>query len=101
MSDIYARWAAQLGGGGSASGASASGGWAFGDVLVAGRGKLQVVCSGLTLGPDDLHLPPGLNYTWETDTGGDNLLRKGDRLLILVTADRQDYYVLQKAVFTA
>ena len=28
------------------------------------------------------------------------VFRAGDRLLVLVTADRQDYYVLQKAVFS-
>ena len=27
-------------------------------------------------------------------------LRAGDRLLVLVTADGQDYYILQKAVFS-
>ena len=59
-----------------------------------------MACNGLVLEPDGLHLSPGLDYTWTYDTGADNLLRAGDRLLVLVTADRQDYYVLQKAVFS-
>ena len=75
------------------------GGWFFGTVIIAGYGKLQVSCNGLSLGPEDVHLPPGLDYTWESDTGGAQLLRAGDRLLILVTSDQQDYYVLQKAVW--
>lgn len=54
----------------------------------------------MTLDAQGLHLPPDLDYTWDYDNGGDNLLRAGDRLLVLVTADQQDYYVLQKAVFT-
>ena len=48
----------------------------------------------------ELHVPPGLDYAWTEDTGGDELLRAGDRLLVLVTADGQDYYILQKAVFS-
>ena len=42
----------------------------------------------------------GQDYAWTEDTGGDELLRAGDRLLVLVTADGQDYYILQKAVFS-
>ena len=52
------------------------------------------------LGVNELHVPAGLDYAWTEDTGGDELLRAGDRLLVLVTADGQDYYILQKAVFS-
>lgn len=97
MNDVYAQWAAMLQG---PSGGISPGGWLFGDVTKAGQGKLQVVCNGLALGPEDLHVPPGLSYTWEEDTGGSDLLRAGDRLLVLVTSDAQEYYILQKAVFT-
>jgi len=97
MSDVYADFLDLLS---PAAGGIQAGGWLFGDVLLAGRGALQVACNGLVLEPDGLHLPPGLDYTWTYDTGADNLLRAGDRLLVLVTADRQDYYVLQKAVFS-
>ena len=74
-------------------------GWLFGDVLSAGGGSLRVVCSGLTLTQDDIHVPPTLDYSWTVDRGESNFLRRGDRLLVLATADRQGYYILQKAVF--
>ena len=95
MSDIYARLAGELGAG--RSGGVRMGGWHFGAVLAAGQGVLRVSCAGLALEAGDLHVPPELSYTWEEDTGGDNLLRAGDKLLLLVTADGQDYYILQKA----
>ena len=74
-----------------------SSGFLIGQVLEAGRGKLRIACNGLQLEPEDLYLPPGLTYKWETDYGGDSNLRKGDRLVIL-SADAQDYYVICKAV---
>ena len=95
MSDIYARLAGELGAG--RSGGVRMGGWLFGAVLAAGQGVLRVSCAGLALVAGDLHVPPELSYTWEEDTGGDNLLRAGDKLLLLATADGQDYYILQKA----
>ena len=60
------------------------------------------VYAGLTelLRPAERGQAPGLDYAWTEDTGGDELLRAGDRLLVLVTADGQDYYILQKAVFS-
>lgn len=99
MNEAYAALAALLGGGADTDGGGAPGGWRFGEVTAAGGGKLQVACNGLVLGPGDLRLPPGLDYTWTEDNGGANLLRPGDRLIVLVTADGQDYYVLQKAVW--
>ena len=95
MSEAIARLAGLLGGGES----SGLGGWRFGSVLRAGRGELLVACGGLELGPEELHVPPGLSYVWEEDTGGDSLLRQGDRLVVLVSADGQDYYIREKAVW--
>ena len=96
MNDVYARWAKKLEDMARPAGGGL-GGWAFGDVLEAGQGRLRVVCGGLTLGADELHVPPELDYAWTEDEGQDGLLRPGDRLLVLVTADRQDYYVLERA----
>lgn len=85
--------------GANKTGGGAPGGWLFGDVQEAGQGKLLVACNGLTLEPPDLRVPTSLDYQWQADTGGENLLRSGDRLIVLVSADQQDYYVLQKAVW--
>lgn len=97
MSDTYAQLAGMLARPGE--GAQGLNGWLFGDVLSAGGGSLRVVCGGLTLTQDDIHVPPTLDYSWTVDLGQSHFLRRGDRLLVLVTADRQDYYILQKAVF--
>lgn len=96
MSDVYAQWAKKLEGMGRPAGGGL-GGWAFADVLEAGRGKLRVVCGGLTLEAEELRVPAGLDYAWTEDDGRESYLRAGDRLLMLVTEDRQDYYILQKS----
>ena len=93
MDDVYAGLTELLR---PAERGQAPGGWLFGQVQQAGQGTLRVVCGGLTLDQTELHVPPGLDYAWTEDTGGDELLRAGDRLLVLVTADGQDYYILQK-----
>ena len=100
MSDVYARMAGVLGAGRRESGAVQPGGWLLGDVLRAGHGALQVACDGLTLGPEEIHVAQGLSYTWTLDQGQSSYLRAGDRVLVLITGDRQDYYLLQKAVFS-
>ena len=97
MDDVYAGLTELLR---PAERGQAPGGWLFGQVQQAGQGTLRVVCGGLTLDQTELHVPPGLDYAWTEDTGGDELLRAGDRLLVLVTADGQDYYILQTAVFS-
>ena len=99
MSDIYAKLAGMMGAG-SASRPIAPGGWLFGDVLEAGQGELRIACGGLSLGQTELHVSADLSYTWTLDAGQANFLRAGDRVLVLVSSDMQDYYVLQKAVFT-
>lgn len=99
MSDVYARLAAMLGGGTGRQGAFTPGGWLFGDVLEAGRGELRLACGGLSLTQGDVKVDRGLSYTWTEDEGQEHYLRAGDRVLVLVTADGQEYYVLKKAVF--
>ena len=94
MNDAYAQLAGLLEG--NQADGQALGGWLPGQVEQAGQGRLQVICGGLTLDQDDLKVLSGLSYTWVVDTGGEELLRKGDRVVVLVTADRQDYYVLAK-----
>ena len=94
LSDAYAQLAGLLGG--NQADGQALGGWLPGQVEQAGQGRLQVICGGLTLDQDDLKVLSGLSYTWVVDTGGEELLRRGDRVVVLVTADRQDYYVLVK-----
>ena len=96
MDDVYAGLTELLR---PAERGQAAGGWLFGQVQQAGHGVLRVVCNGLTLDQTELHVPPGLDYAWEEDDGSGRLLRAGDRLLVLVTADGQDY-ILQKAVFS-
>lgn len=71
--------------------------FAIGDVTAAGHGRLEISCGGLPLEPKDLWLAVGLNYHWTYDTGADNLLRKGDRV-VLLSQDGQTYYLLQRMV---
>ena len=68
-----------------------------GTVQEAGRGKLRISCGGLQLEPEDLYLAVGLDYHWTYDTGASNLLRKGDRV-VLLSQDGQDFYLLARMV---
>ena len=101
MSDVYANLAGMFSGGTGSGGQGVQlpGGWLFGDVTKAGFGFLDVVCGGLTLTQDELFVPPELDYKWVVDNGESNLLRRGDRLFILVTDDRHDHDIIKKAVF--
>lgn len=95
MEDVYAFLAGSLGqvqDGGSLP----MGGWTFGQVLAAGSGTLRISVGGLTLEAGEVYVPTDLSYTWTEDTGGDELLRAGDQLILLVTQDKQDYYILCK-----
>jgi len=78
--------------------APAGGGAYLGEVLAAGRGRLQVSCAGGVLEPDDLWLAPGLDYRWEEDTGSDSLLRAGDRVVLLAVEEMQSFCLLSKVV---
>ena len=60
MSDVYADFLDLLS---PAAGGIQAGGWLFGDVLLAGRGALQVACNGLVLEPDGLLEVPGIGET--------------------------------------
>lgn len=71
--------------------------FSVGEVKAAGNGVLRVSCDGLTLEPEDLRLAVGLDYHWTYDNGADNLLRKGDRV-VLLSQDGQTYYLLQRMV---
>lgn len=73
------------------------GAFAIGDIQAAGQGRLRILCGGLQLEPEDLWLATGLDYKWSIDTGADNLLRPGDRV-VLLSLDGQDYYLMGKAV---
>lgn len=68
-----------------------------GTVTEAGQGRLRVSCGGLQLEPEDLYLAVGLDYHWTYDYGGENLLRKGDRVALL-SQDGQDFYLLARMV---
>lgn len=96
MSNVYADLAAMMGGG--QRGPAALGGWLHGTVEAAGQGELLVTCDGLRLGPEDIAVCAPYDYAWESDTGEMQLLRPGDRVIVLVTADRQDYLLWGKAV---
>ena len=69
----------------------------IGDIMVGGFGQLKVSCGGLTLEPEDLYLAVGLDYHWTHDNGEINLLRSGDRV-VLLSPDGQTYYLLQRMV---
>ena len=77
------------------------GGWPFlvGEVVQCGQGKpLKVSAAGLPpLEPEDLWIDPTLNWTWMEDLGGVELLRTGDRV-VLLSGDMQTYYLIGKAV---
>lgn len=79
--------------------AAAPGPFLVGKVLRAGQGQpLQVEAAGLEpLEPEDLWVSPTLNWTWARDEGEPELLRPGDRV-VLLSSDMQTYYLIAKAV---
>ena len=56
----------------------------LGEVREAGNGKLRVNCGGMDLTAGDLYVSAGLDYRWQEDNGMANLLRRGDRVDILI-----------------
>lgn len=72
----------------------------LGTVRQAGGGRLRVSCGGLALEREDLYVHAGLDWRWTEDTGGAELLRPGD-LVILLTGDDQTYYLICKVVSAA
>lgn len=69
----------------------------LGQVLEAGQGRLRVSCGGLPLERGDLWLAAGLDYNWTEDSGGPELLRAGDTV-VLLSADSQTYYLVARMV---
>lgn len=71
----------------------------LGEVREAGRGRLRVNCGGLDLTLGDLYVSAFLDYKWVQDNGSPDLLRPGDRV-VLLSADGQVYYLLSRMVRT-
>lgn len=69
----------------------------IGEVKEAGGGRLRVACGGMQLEREDLWVAAGLDFVWTVDTGGAELLRRGDRV-VLLSPDGQDYYLTAKVV---
>ena len=69
----------------------------LGEVREAGNGKLRVNCGGMDLTAGDLYVSTGLDYRWQEDNGMANLLRRGDRV-VLLSGDGQDYYLIARMV---
>ena len=83
---------------GRAAGQSAPSSHFFlGEVREAGNGKLRVNCGGMDLTAGDLYVSAGLDYRWQEDNGMANLLRRGDRV-VLLSGDGQDYYLIARMV---
>ncbi len=73
----------------------------LGTVLEAGHGKLRILCAGLPVELDELYINPELNYQWKKDTGGVDLLRAGDLVVLLTPMGEeqdQEYYLVCKVV---
>lgn len=71
------------------------------EVQRAGGGALRLTCGGLPVEKDELYVNPTLNYAWTRDTGGTDLLRSGDLVVLLTPAGSeadQEYYLVCKAV---
>ena len=69
----------------------------LGEVREAGNGKLRVNCGGMDLTAGDLYVSAGLDYRWQEDNGMANLLRRGDRV-VLLSGDGQAYYLITRVV---
>lgn len=88
MSGIYAEMACLMQETKGRDGGLPAGGWLLGRVLQAGEGTLRLACDGLELDQDMLWVNASLVRGLEA----------GDRVLVAVSADRQDYMVLCKVV---
>lgn len=88
MSGIYAEMAGLMREAQGRDGGLPAGGWLPGRVLQAGEGTLRLACDGLELDQDMLWVNASLVRG----------LQAGDRVLVAVSADRQDYMILCKVV---
>lgn len=120
MSDVYADLAGMIP---PENGGLPAGGWMLGTVLQEGTGPaLRVACNGMTLTGEDLWLPDYLKEGWSPGLAGtlsgtcteggactvpvepEQLRRKegglktGDQVVVAVSRDGQDYYIVCKAV---
>ena len=68
-----------------------------GKLREAGNGKLRVNCGGIDLTAGDLYVSAGLDYKWTQDNGLPELLRRGDRV-VLLSGDGQAYYLITRVV---
>lgn len=68
-----------------------------GKVTAAGGGQLRVTVGRLQLERVDLLVNPALDWQWTEDTGGAELIRPGDAVLLL-SQDDQNYYLPCKVV---
>lgn len=75
----------------------AGGCFCVGEVVRAGQGDLKIRRGELPLDREDLYVNPTLDWRWTVDTGGTELLRAGDRV-VLLTLDDQTYYLVCRAV---
>ena len=69
----------------------------LGEVKQAGGGSLRVSCGGLELGRGDLFVSAQLRWDWTWDDGSPQLLRPGDRV-VLLSRDGQDFYLIARMV---
>ena len=68
-----------------------------GEVKAAGGGVLRVRAGGMDLEAGDLYVSAALRYDWTEDDGSPELLRPGDRV-VLLSSDGQDYYLTGRMV---
>lgn len=70
----------------------------LGTVAQCGGGApLKVQAAGLSLEGEDLMVNAALDWSWMEDGGGRDLLRAGDRV-VLLTQDMQSFYLVCKVV---
>ena len=69
----------------------------LGEVKQAGNGRLRVNCAGLDLTQGDLFVSAQLHWDWTQDDGSPQLLRPGDRV-VLLSQDGQDFYLVARMV---
>lgn len=83
--------------GGAAKSGERPSAFCIGRVLQSGNGALRIECNGLQLTATDIWLAEPLDYKWTVDDGSAELLRTGDRV-VLLSADGQDYYLIARVV---
>lgn len=94
MTDPYTELLRQMG---TKTGAP---GWCLGTVKQGGKGQLRVAAAGLPLEKEDLTVSVSLDYRYDPSAEGfaytPEMLRSGDQVLLLPSADGQRYYLIAK-----